>query len=287
MITRYSIPLLLAGCWSLPVLALDNPNQLQLAQTLDTQDLESLDFAAYWYAEKYDGVRGFWDGKQLTTRQGNPIAAPDWFTADLPPFAVEGELWAGRGQFERVSGVARTQEPKDSDWQGITFQLFDLPRHPGDFLGRRQVLETWHKQLPAGSHLQITPIAKADSEEQLLATLKAWQAAGAEGIMLYREGSYYQARRTWDLVKLKGYQDAEARVVAHVPGQGKYTGMLGALLVETPQGIRFKIGSGFSDSERASPPAVGSLITYRFNGYTRTGKPRFARFERLRESENP
>ena len=30
----------------------------------------------YWVSEKYDGVRGYWDGKQLWTRGGEPISAP-------------------------------------------------------------------------------------------------------------------------------------------------------------------------------------------------------------------
>ncbi|HEX7047399.1 MAG TPA: DNA ligase, partial [Gammaproteobacteria bacterium] len=42
------------------------------------------------------------------------------------------------------------------------------------------------------------------------------------------------------------------------------------------------IGSGFTDAERAEPPAIGSLVTYRYNGLTSNGVPRFARFLRVR-----
>ena len=34
----------------------------------------------YWVSEKYDGVRGYWDGQRLLTRGGEAIAAPAWFT---------------------------------------------------------------------------------------------------------------------------------------------------------------------------------------------------------------
>ena len=57
---------------------------------------------------------------------------------------------------------------------------------------------------------------------------------------------------------------------------------MGALLVETPEGQRFKLGGGFSDAERGQPPAIGSWMTYRFNGLTSSGLPRFARFLRER-----
>ena len=105
---------------------------------------------------------------------------------------------------------------------------------------------------------------------------------GAEGLMLRRADSPYRAGRSDDLIKLKLFDDAEAVVVAHLPGKGKYQGMTGALLVQMPSGQRFKIGSGLSDADRAQPPAMGSTITYRFNGSHPSGLPRFARYWRVR-----
>jgi len=77
-------------------------------------------------------------------------------------------------------------------------------------------------------------------------------------------------------------------VVAHLPGKGKYQGMMGSLLVEirdadTQQARRFKIGTGFSDAQRADPPAIGTIITYKYFGTTNTGLPRFASFLRVRD----
>jgi DNA ligase-1 len=59
--------------------------------------------------------------------------------------------------------------------------------------------------------------------------------------------------------------------------------MVGALIVRTPEGLEFAIGSGLSDALRQTPPAIGSEITYRYNGYTSNGIPRFARFLRERQ----
>ena len=107
---------------------------------------------------------------------------------------------------------------------------------------------------------------------------------GGEGLMLHRGASHYRAERNDDLLKLKPYQDAEARVVGHLPGKGKYAGMLGALEVETAEGLRFRLGSGLSDAERRAPPPLGCRVTYRYNGINeKTGTPRFARFMRIRE----
>jgi DNA ligase-1 len=51
----------------------------------------------YWLSEKYDGIRGFWDGRQLLSRNGKVFNPPAWFVKDWPSAAFEGELWAGRG----------------------------------------------------------------------------------------------------------------------------------------------------------------------------------------------
>ena len=65
---------------------------------------------------------------------------------------------------------------------------------------------------------------------------------------------------------------------------GKFAGKLGALLVEMPDGRRFRIGTGFSDVQRAVPPPLGSIVTYRYRGMTARGLPRFASFLRIREA---
>ena len=72
-------------------------------------------------------------------------------------------------------------------------------------------------------------------------------------------------------------------MVEHVLGKGRHSTRLGALVVETPEGKRFRLGGGFTDAQRENPPPVGSWVTYRYNGTTAKGLPRFARFMRVRE----
>ena len=89
--------------------------------------------------------------------------------------------------------------------------------------------------------------------------------------------------RSEDLLKYKPHEDAEAQVVAHLPGKGKYEGMMGALQVRTPEGRSFRLGTGFTEAQRAAPPPLGAWLTYRYNGLTSKGLPRFARFMRMRD----
>ena len=236
----------------------------------------------YWVSEKYDGVRGYWDGKQLWTRGGERIVAPAWFTAPLPKQPLDGELWVGRGQFARAVSTVRSQTPNDIAWREMHFMVFDLPAQGGDFTTRLAVLR---RLLPItdAPWVVAVPQERATTHAALQALLDKTVKMGGEGLMLHRGSSPYRGERNSDLLKVKPYEDAEARVVEHVPGKGKHSGRLGALVVETADGKRFKLGTGLTDAERENPPAVGSWVTYRYNGTTAKGLPRFARFMRVRE----
>jgi DNA ligase 1 len=243
--------------------------------------------ADYWVSEKYDGVRGYWDGTQLMTRSGEPVAAPAWFTAGWPAVPMDGELWVGRGQFAKAVSTVRQKTPDDAAWRSIRFMVFDLPAQGGTFTERIPPLEKQVGQINQPWVKAVAQLKLADHaalQRLLLKTVKG----GGEGLMLHRGASLYKGLRSDDLLKVKTHEDTEARVVAHIPGKGKYAGRLGALLVEMPAvngkpAQRFKLGTGFSDADRALPPTVGSLVTYRFRGLNESGIPRFASFMRVRE----
>jgi DNA ligase-1 len=124
---------------------------------------------------------------------------------------------------------------------------------------------------------------RVSGKQALLEKLDAVVQRGGEGLMLHRADSLYKSGRSDDLLKLKRYRDAEAIVIAHQPGNGKYAGLLGSMLVETGDGKRFRIGSGFSNEQRHDPPPIGSVITYKYFGLTANGIPRFASFLRVRQ----
>ena len=236
----------------------------------------------YWVSEKYDGVRGYWDGKQLWTRGGERIMAPAWFTAPLPRQPLDGELWAGRGRFAHAMSTVRSQTPNDVAWHEMRFMVFDLPAQGGDFTTRLAALRNL---LPITDAPWVVPVPqqRATTHAELQALLDKTIKMGGEGLMLHRGSSRYRGERNSDLLKVKPYEDAEARVIEHVAGKGRHSARLGALVVETSDGKRFKLGTGLTDAERENPPAIGSWVTYRYNGTTAKGLPRFARFMRVRE----
>ena len=281
---------LLVGGWGLlqPAMAQTpaaNAPALMLAKVYHP----GIDLSDYWVSDKYDGLRGYWDGQHLFTRGGERVVAPAWFTAGWPSTPLDGELWAGRGQFAKATSTVRQQTPNDTAWRGIQFMVFDMPAHGGPFTDRIAALNSAVAQIGQPwvvAVLQTRATTHAALQVQMHRVVKA----AGEGLMLHRGASLYTAARNDDLLKVKPYEDAEARVVGHQPGQGKYTGMLGALLVESvasgnaaAPGVRFKIGTGLSDAQRRSPPPVGSVVTYRYRGLTDAGVPRFASLVRVAE----
>ena len=65
----------------------------------------------------------------------------------------------------------------------------------------------------------------------------------------------------------------------------KFKGMLGSIRVRNDQGKEFNIGSGFNILQRKNPPALLSRVTYKYNGLTKNGLPRFPVFLRVRDEK--
>ncbi|SEI10441.1 DNA ligase-1 [Rheinheimera pacifica] len=242
----------------------------------------NIDVQQYWVSEKLDGVRAYWDGKQLISRGGNVIAAPEWFVADFPKQKLDGELWLGRNKFAETLSIVSKHQPIDSEWQQIRYYIFELPDAEGTFTERIAAMQRLSQQ-HNNPYLTVVPQFRVADNAALLAKLSELESKGAEGLMLHQQDALYKTGRSSDLLKLKSYQDTEAEVIGYRPGKGKYKGMVGALIVKTTDGKEFAIGSGLTDALRQTPPEIGTVITYRYTGYTNNGIPRFARFIRVRQ----
>lgn len=238
----------------------------------------------FWVSEKFDGVRAVWDGQVLHFRSGRVIAAPVWFLSALPRVALDGELWMGRGAFDRLSGVVRQTEPDDEAWRAVKYLVFDAPGHAAPFAQRVAFVQLTLAQLQVP---WLKPVVQREVTDAraLQALLQDTVGQGGEGLMLHRADAWWRPGRTDALFKLKLEEDEEGLVVGHQAGQGRLKGQTGALLLEMPSGQRFALGSGLSDALRRNPPPVGSWVTYRYRERTPSGLPRFASFLRVREAE--
>ncbi|MDL2268969.1 DNA ligase [Desulfosarcina sp. OttesenSCG-928-A07] len=227
-------------------------------------------------SEKYDGIRGYWTGTTLVTRTGNKIHAPEWFTKDFPAFALDGELWRKRNDFSFVQSTVQDTVPSDN-WAEITYQIFDVPTAPGDFLSRLEMARKWFETHPA-SHVQIIPQQICTGPAHVRAFLESVVARGGEGVVLRHPTMAPHSGRSPYLLKVKPFSEMDGVVIGHTPGKGKFSGMTGSLVVRLEDGVTFKLGTGLTLSQRRHPPPVGSVITFKYQDLTKNGIPRFASF---------
>jgi DNA ligase-1 len=231
------------------------------------------DPTGWWMSEKLDGVRAYWDGEAFVSRLGNRFFAPEWFTADLPADTLDGELWVDRKKFQKTISIVRSADAGTA-WREVSYVVFDAPNARGGFEDRLAHV-TKVLRRAAAPHARSHAHVRCDGFDHLRTELARVEGLGGEGLMLRQPGSAYVVGRSTTLLKVKTFQDAEARVVDYAPGTGKHKGRVGALVVEMPGGRRFSVGTGMSDAEREAPPKIGAVITFRYQELSDDGVPRF------------
>jgi DNA ligase-1 len=249
-----------------------------------TYDPSKHNVNGWMVSEKLDGMRAIWDGEKLLTRTGKTIHAPNWFTHALPSdLTLDGELWMGRGQFQKVVSVCRKHEPVDSEWEQVKFMVFDIPfglirlglKHT--FEERYEYLATRFVPPIEGSQRVVFLVehTRIKTAAEIPARLKAMEEQGGEGLMLRAPWSEWEPKRSAMLLKVKSFKDADATVIGHAEGAGKHAGRLGALVCKLDDGKEFKIGTGFTDEQREQPPAIGERVIFSFFELSSYGVPRF------------
>jgi DNA ligase-1 len=234
---------------------------------------ETIDPTGWWMSEKLDGVRAIWTGEKFISRNGKEFYAPEWFKKEMPSIKLDGELWLGRGKFQELVSIVKKTTP-DERWENVLYIVFDAPDR----------IAAAEKSLLYSSCGRIIFSELCKNIDYFNKKLERVLKAGGEGIMLRKQDSPYDEGRSDFLLKVKAWHDAEATVVEHVAGKGRHKGRLGALLVENEAG-RFKLGTGLTDKERDNPPAIGSVVTYKYQELTKAGIPRFPVYMRERPKE--
>jgi len=230
-------------------------------------------------SEKLDGVRAYWNGKELISRGGKVIHAPAYFIHDFPSFELDGELWTKRNDFDHIASIVRDKMPS-KEWHQITYNIFEVPHAKGGLFERLKRVKPYESE-----RLKIIAQKKTVSKEEMRHFLKEVESKGGEGIVVRDPEAPYIAKRTSKVLKVKSFLDTECKVLGYTVGKGKFSGMMGALKCRLPNGVNFKIGTGFSHEERKNPPEIGSMVTFKYKEMTKNGKPRFPVFLRVRDAK--
>lgn len=296
-------------------------NTIKLNDKLSKQLNISEPPIGWWASGKWDGIRALWDGEKIISRGsgvGKPKVytyVPEWFKLILPPgVALDGEIWIGRGLFQKTSrlstlkpGRSYTQSQIDEMWTTVTFKVFDIPSEDGPFEQRMDKLnkivnarkKVWKNTEYEGKSvfpLQVTGQVKIETIGQLSELYNNLTAEGAEGIMLRAPGTPYETKRSKYLLKYKKQEDAECVVLEYIMGDGRLKGLLGSVKGEIVKdgkltGIITHVGTGFTDSQRdnyinedsAEYIPIGCLISFSYMELTKDGVPRHPVYRGIRD----
>jgi DNA ligase-1 len=253
-------------------LLLANKPNLLLLKTYKDQNITN-----WVMSEKLDGIRAYWDGKNLLSRKGNIIHAPKWFIKNYPPFEIDGELWTKRADFENISSIIRDKNPS-LKWREVKHYIFEVPNASGGLFKRLSKLKAYKSNI-----IKIIPQIKIKNNLHLQNFLKNIEKGGGEGVVVRDPNALYINKRSSKALKIKSFQDTECKVLGYTKGNGKFSNVIGAIKCQLKNGIKFKVGSGLKNKDRANPPKIGKMITFKYQGFTKYGKPRFPVFLRIKK----
>jgi len=226
----------------------------------------------WWMSIKYDGVRGFWNGNIMTSRNGLEYTLPDYITKQLKkfknedgtPMKLDGEIWFGNDTFAIASGAARRYENDIEVWKNMMYMVFDIPDTKLVFEDRIKLLNKTLKKL--GTEIpNIRGVVHSQfksSETTISNELLKVEENGGEGLIIRKPNSMYIFDRSHDMLKVKSWSYKEAEVISYLEGKGKYIGMVGSMEVKSDEFgdedsdekkmITFRVGSGLNDWQKWS-----------------------------------
>jgi len=205
-----------------------------------------------WVQPKLDGVRMIWDADRAYSRTGKPLSVPERILKELRAefngWVLDGELYSHDKPFEECAGEVR-RLVNSTDETGLRYVVFDVV----ESTIQTERIKKMNAKLE--SRADTCSVYCLDSRlvyssPELWSRMDFWIAQGFEGAMVRNPDAFYQQKRTKDLLKLKRWIFAEARIVGFVEGKGKHKGRLGALVVGHGSEWTCKVGTGFSDRER-------------------------------------
>ena len=254
---------------------------------------------------KLNGIRALYQNGCFQSRDQLPFHRPvlehisSVLVGLFPPETIlDGELYVHGWPLQRINGaVTPVRLQPTEDTLKVEYHIFDTVDFTKSFWDRHGVNDS---VLYTRTHFVDTHYVKSQEEADTL--YAQFVAAGYEG-MMYRLGdcpytkpkqAFYdhplgagtfpsRARflsdkdnRAWHLLKRKDWQDDEFFCVGVAEGEGKYAGMLGAVVCNSASGATFHVGSGLTDSERGhywTNPPIGKQIKVKYLCLSSDGIP--------------
>lgn len=252
----------------------------ELFHPITLDNLNHIQPQDYLVSEKLDGMRAYWDGKNLISKSGNIIHAPQWFLKDFPPFELDGELYTKRGDFEHIISIIKNQKNTDS-WHLLKYHIFEVPNQKGNLTQRLQVIKDYlntHKN----PYITIIPQHQFQTLEAIQNFFNQIKQDNGEGIILRKKDLAYYTGRNSNTLKYKVFLDRECKIIGYKMGKNALKNKVGSLICQDGEKTIY-IGSGLTNNMRENPPPLDTIITYKYYQTTKNNMPKHPVFLRIRE----
>jgi len=237
-------------------------------------------------AKKEDGVVYLW------SRKGKMLDVPTEIKVELALIlregeCADGELYRHGWGFQRIASAIKK---RGADTPGLHYYIYDNPVMNLSF--KERFMDRW-ENLKAESasvdnpisvtnteRIKIVPTMTVSNKEGLTLMESACIEAGFEGLMVRNiKGLYQFKNRSYDLQKVKQFEDAEYQIIGGKEGQGRESGMV-IFKCKTEDGIEFDVRPKGTMEERSAmwknlSHYIGKPLTVKFQGLTDDGRPRF------------
>jgi DNA ligase 1 len=239
-----------------------------------------------------DGKCTIWSRtrKRITSMPHIVAEIEKHFVADI---VLDGELYnhAFKNEFEHIVSMVRQEEPHErhTDVQYHIYDLIDDTPFNKRFL---KLTNAFRIGKPVLKHIFPVFTVMAEEENNIEASFNTMsKGMGYEGVMVRNADSLYVNKRSYDLQKVKEFDDGEFEIVGIEEGRGKLAGHVGAFVCRTKDGKRFlaKMSGEISSlnlSNFLDPSSyVGKFLTVQYQGLTSYGIPRFPIGKSIRDYE--
>lgn len=243
-----------------------------------------------YFQPKLDGFCCIATAKGLQSREGLPIlTAPHIIQALAPFFArypdavLHGELYNHdlKDDFEKIGSLLKKQKGITDEHIAevvakVQYHIYDFPgagEHEG-FGYRSYELYTTFADMGLWAHpIECVKTTKVENEEHLLELTAQAVEDGYEGGIGRLHLPYEKAKRSWSVIKIKTFDDAEFAVLRIEEGKGNYAGFAKRVVCAMEDGREFEAGiKGKKDQWlRDLLHADHKIVTIKYFGMTQGG----------------
>lgn len=199
----------------------------------------------------------------------------------------DGELYNHelKEDFEKLTSILKQQKKPHEDHQLIEYHIYDVDIPGRNFQERNLIISEFYKDHPI---LKVVETRLVNNHEEVLVAYEDFISRGYEGLIVRNIEGEYEGKRSYNLQKLKGFQDREFKIIGIKEGKGKLMGHAATFTCLTDENKEFEVkleGATSYLKECFDNHSLwqGKLMTVRYIGWTKKKLPKTATGLRLRE----